>query len=159
MKDAGRLPLWTTDFADACRTWARFVRIAEDFRRRHPDRAYTVTNESLITDPEGAMRNVLDFLALPQEAAPARFLRSNRINSSFAGSGKSDDAPPALTEPWREWLPEQHEVFFENAGEMMIDCGLAAEAELRAGLLPRDADENAASRTATGGPLPGLPGT
>ena len=80
MKSAGRLPLWTTDFADACRTWGRFVGIARDFGRRHPDRAYTVTNERLITDPEGAMRDVFDFLAVPQEPATARFLRSNRIN-------------------------------------------------------------------------------
>jgi GT2 family glycosyltransferase len=153
MKGAGRLPLWTTDFADACRTWARFVRIARDFGRRHPDRAYTVRNERLITDPGGAMRDVLDFLAVPQEPAPARFLRSNRINSSFAGSGKSDSAPPALTEPWLEWLPEQHEVFFENAGEMMIACGLATEAELLAGATQA---ENGADRTANGLPSPDL---
>jgi hypothetical protein len=42
--------------------------------------------------------------------------------------------PPALSEPWREWLPEQREAFLENAGETMIECGLATEAELRASL-------------------------
>jgi len=157
MKDAGRLPLWTTDFADACRTWARFVRIARDFGQRHPDRAYTVTNERLITDPGGAMRDVLGFLAMPQEPAPARFLRSNRINSSFAGSGKSDEAPPALTEPWREWLPEQHEVFFENAGGLMIDCGLATESELLAGQESTEAGTGNGAGTPPGGmPLRGL---
>ncbi len=133
MKDAGRLPPWTTDFGDACRTWDRFVGIASDFCRRHPDRAFTVRNERLITDPDDAMREVLDFLAVRQEPAPADFLRTNRINSSFAGSGKSEKAPPAITEPWREWLPEQHEVFFENAGGTMIECGLATEAELLSG--------------------------
>ena len=33
MRSAGRLPPWTTDFHDACRTWTRFVRIATDFCR------------------------------------------------------------------------------------------------------------------------------
>ena len=123
MRDAGRLPPWTTDFGDACRTWTRFVRIAADFGRRNPDRTHTLTNEGLITDPEDTMRGVLDFLGVPQEPGPARFLRENRINSSFAASGRSAQAPPALSEPWRDWLPEQREAFLENAGETMIDAG------------------------------------
>ena len=134
MRDAGRLPPWTTDFGDACRTWTRFVRIATDFGRRHPDRTHTLTNEGLITDPEDTMRGVLEFLGVPQEPGPARFLRENRINSSFAASGRSAQAPPALSEPWREWLPEQREAFLENAGETMIECGLATEAELLEGV-------------------------
>ena len=133
MRDAGRLPPWTTDFGDACRTWTRFVRIATDFGNRNPDRAHTLTNEGLITDPEDTIRGVLEFLAVPQEPGPARFLRENRINSSFAASGRSAQAPPTLSEPWRDWLPEQREAFLENAGETMIECGLATEAELRAG--------------------------
>jgi GT2 family glycosyltransferase len=133
MKSAGRLPLWTRDFRDACRAWARFVRIASDFCQRHPDRAFTVTNERLITDPDEAMREVLEFLGVRQEPAPARFLRTNRINSSFAASGKSVDWPPELTDPWREWDPEQRLAFFEEAGETMAACGLATEAELLAG--------------------------
>jgi hypothetical protein len=130
MRNAGRLPAWTSDFGDACRTWARFVRMATDFGRRNPERMHTVTNEQLITDPDAAMRSVLGFLGLAQEPGPALFLRTNRINSSFAASGSSEDAPPTLSEPWREWLPEQRETFLENAGETMIECGLATEAEL-----------------------------
>jgi GT2 family glycosyltransferase len=133
MRNAGRLPPWTSDFADACRTWAQFVRIAVDFCRRNPERTHTVTNEQLITAPDNAMRGVLEFLGVPQEPGPARFLRTNRINSSFAASGRSEQAPPALSEPWREWLPEQREIFAEISGEMMIECGLATEAELLAG--------------------------
>jgi glycosyltransferase involved in cell wall biosynthesis len=130
LKSAGRLPPWTTDFRDACRTWVRFVDIASDLCRRHPERAHTVANERLITAPEDAIREVLEFLDAPQESAPAEFLRTNRINSSFAASGKSDQSPPALTEPWLEWLPEQRQVFYDEAGETMIASGFATEAEL-----------------------------
>jgi GT2 family glycosyltransferase len=143
MRDAGRLPPWTSDFADACRTWTQFVRVAMEFGRRSPDRTHTVTNERLITDPEDAMRGVLEFLGLPEEPGPARFLQTNRINSSFAASGRSEQAPPALSEPWLEWLPEQREVFLEIAGEMMIECGLATEAELLAGSPSIDRGGNA----------------
>ena len=132
MKSAGRLPPWTTDFRNACRTWARYTRIASEFCRRHPERAFTVANERLITDPEDAMCEVLEFLGEPKETAPAEFLRSHRINSSFAGSGRAADGPPALTEPWLEWLPEQRNAFFEEACETMAVCGLATEAELLA---------------------------
>jgi glycosyltransferase involved in cell wall biosynthesis len=133
MKSAGRLPPWTTDFRDACRTWARFTRIASDLCRRHPERAFTVANERLITDPDDAMREVLEFLGVRPDPAPAQFLRTHRINSSFAASGSSAQAPPTLTEPWREWLPEQRSAFFEEAGEMMVECGLATETELLGG--------------------------
>ena len=156
MRDAGRLPPWTTDFGDACRTWTRFVRIATDFGRRNPDRTHTLTNEGLITDPEDTMRGVLEFLGVPQEPGPARFLRENRINSSFATSGRSAQAPPGLSEPWREWLPEQRETFLESAGETMIECGLATEAELSARGTPPDDTGNGAGGTANGLPLPGL---
>jgi GT2 family glycosyltransferase len=129
MKSAGRLPPWASDFGDACRTWARFAGIASDFCRRHPERAFTVTNERLITDPDHAMREVLEFLGVRQEPSPARFLRTNRINSSFAASGRSSEGPSALAEPWQEWLPEQRRVFLEAAGETMVACGLATEVE------------------------------
>jgi hypothetical protein len=130
MKSAGRLPPWATDFRDACRSWARFTRMASDFCRRHPDRALTIANERLITDPDGAMAEVLAFLGVGHESAPADFLRTNRINSSFAPSGRAADTPPVLSEPWGEWLPEQRRTFVEEAGETMIACGLATEAEL-----------------------------
>jgi hypothetical protein len=134
MKSAGRLPPWATDFRDACRTWARFVGIASDLCRRYPERAFTVRNERLITEPDGAMREVLEFLGVGNEPAPAEFLRTHRINSSFADSGSSGVAPPTLSEPWREWLPEQRHAFFEEAGETMVASGLATEADLLVGV-------------------------
>jgi glycosyltransferase involved in cell wall biosynthesis len=156
MRSAGRVPPWASDFRDACRSWARFTRIASEFCRRHPERALTVTNEHLIGDPDGAMREVLEFLGVRGEPAPARFLSTNRINSSFAPSGRPADTTLAVTEPWREWLPEQRNVFFEEAGDVMMACGLATEAELIAGGFSTDgtstqgggrAEQDAASRT------------
>jgi GT2 family glycosyltransferase len=157
MKEAGRLPPWTTDFADACRTWARFTRIASDFCSRNPERSFTVTNESLITDAEGSMREVLDFLGLSYEPAPAEFLRTNRINSSFVASGKSEVAPPALSEPWLEWLPQQRSVFHREAGEMMVALGLATESDLISGVEPAGdgGTPNGAGRTESEIRLPG----
>jgi glycosyltransferase involved in cell wall biosynthesis len=132
MQKAGRLPPWATDFRDSCQTWARLVGIASDFCERHPDRSLTVTNERLITEPGEAVRAVLEFLGVPYEAAPAQFLRTHRINSSFAGSGRSEHAPPTLSEPWREWAPERRSVFYEEAADTMVAKGLASHAELLA---------------------------
>ncbi len=132
MKSAGRLAPWATDFRDACRTWARFTDTAAQFCRRHPERAFTVANERLITEPEAAMREVLGFLDCRQEPGPATFLRTHRINSSFATSGRSAEAPPSLTEPWQEWLAEQRSVFNKEAGGTMVACRLATRDELLA---------------------------
>jgi hypothetical protein len=90
-----------------------------------------------------------------QEPRPARLLRENRINSSFAASGSSEQAPPALSEPWREWLPEQREAFLENAGETMIECGLATEGELLAGPDSIDGGTGNGPRSTAGRVSPG----
>jgi hypothetical protein len=81
-------------------------------------------------------------------------LRTHRINSSFAASGKSEGAPPALTEPWKEWLPEQRQVFSDEAGETMVACGLATESELLAGAEVPDGD----GAPNGGGPRSGISG-
>ena len=102
------------------------------------------------------MREMLGFLDCRQEPGPATFLRTHRINSSFATSGRSAEAPPGLTEPWREWLPEQQEVFFEEAGQTMIDCGFATEAESLADTTSRSASNNGGSASAPADREPGL---
>jgi GT2 family glycosyltransferase len=138
MRTAGRLPPWATDFRDACRAWARFTRIATAFCRSHPERALTVMNQHLTTKPDEAMREVLEFLGVGHEPAPARFLRTHRINSSFPSSGMPADTPHASPDPWREWQPEQRRAFLEEAGKTMVACGLATQSELTAEELPTD---------------------
>jgi GT2 family glycosyltransferase len=151
MRKAGRLPPWTSDFGDACRTWARFVDKSVEFCDRHPQRTHTVRNEQLITEPQEAMRDVLEFLGVAQEPGPARFLRTNRINSSFAASGRSEEAPPELSEPWLAWPPEQRDAFVEYAGRTMVECGLSTEAELGAGVESIEQETgNGAGPAATG---------
>jgi hypothetical protein len=138
MKQAGRLPPWAVDFRDACHTWERLTRLASNFCRQHSERAFTVRNERLITDPDDAMNEVLEFLGVAREAAPVQFLRTHRINSSFAPSGRSEHAPPELTEPWNEWPAEQRYVFFDEAGEQMVARGLITEPELLAWVTSTD---------------------
>ncbi|MEK6250797.1 MAG: glycosyltransferase [Actinomycetota bacterium] len=129
-RSSGRLPSWAADFREACQTWAGLTHLASEFCCENPERTFTVTNERLITDSDGAMHDLLEFLSLRQEPGPAELLRTQRINSSFVGTGRAELAPPALSEPWLEWLPEQRHLFMEEAGELMVSCGFATEAEL-----------------------------
>jgi glycosyltransferase involved in cell wall biosynthesis len=129
---SGRLPSWAADFREACTTWARLTRLALDFCAEHPERTLTITNEQMIADPEGVMRETLTFLGLHHEEAPARFLRTQRINSSFAASGASSQAPLSAGEPWMDWTQEQRIVFQAEAGQVMVECGMATEDELAA---------------------------
>lgn len=128
---AARMPTWASDFDNACETWARFTGIAADFAHEHPDRTFTVTNERLTAEPEAAMHDVLAFLGVRQQPGPAELLRTQRINSSFAASGRSTQSP-TLAEPWLDWLPEQRSTFMTHASERMVSCGLVDEAELHA---------------------------
>lgn len=130
---AGYLPGWAMDFREACRTWSTFAGKAQAFCTQHPERGFTVTNEELVRDPQSGFRRVLEFLGAAEDAAPAAFFSSNRINSSF-GAGQPAPLAGDLSQPWLKWTAEQNQIFFEEAGAMMIAAGLASEEELA----PRD---------------------
>ena len=131
MRSAGQLPEWAWDFEAACRTWALFTGTAVAFCERHPDRSFTVSNERLITDPDGMVRDALEFLRVPPEPEPARYLRTHRINSSFASRERPVDQPPGfLTEPWGSWTSSERTAFRELAGETMLKCGLVTGPDL-----------------------------
>jgi GT2 family glycosyltransferase len=128
MEEAGRLPAWTRDFHDACRTWSRFVNIAMEFADRLPERVLTVRNEHLAADPEGGFRQILSFLGASYEPAPAHFFATHRINSSFRDKG-ADGSP---RDPWRDWTSEQQTIFEAQAGPTMETHGLIGESRLSA---------------------------
>ena len=90
MKSAGRLPPWTTDFRDACRTWARFV--AHRSGLLPPPSRALVHGHQRAPDHRPGGRDARG-ARVPRRAprSPRRreFLRTHRINSSFAASGRS----------------------------------------------------------------------
>jgi hypothetical protein len=117
---------WTTDFREACRSWAGYVDAATAFCRAHPDRCFAVANERLSADPEGTFRGMFDFLGVPYEERPIRHFRRHRKNSSFATEWRGDH-PETLAEPepWLGWSGERRRAFVEEAGEAMTRAGLA----------------------------------
>lgn len=125
--DQGRfLPPWSSDFATACRSWSDSVEKAVAFAEKHPGRCLTVTNEDLVENPQAGFGRILTFLGAPYESAPADFLGSNRINSSF---GRSTDPVRVkeLLKPWVDWTRDQQRIFREQAGETFAKVWPAAE--------------------------------
>jgi hypothetical protein len=123
-------PAWSADFAEACRTWRRFVEAALHFQARFPDRCLTVVNEQVVADPAGEFGEILQFIHAPHEDGPANFFRSNRVNSSFVQPPDSSAGSRSWAGPWGLWSPEQRRIFVEEAGATMLEYGLAAESEL-----------------------------
>lgn len=105
---------WAKDFHQACRVWSEYATAAMDFCALHPDRVLTVVLEDLVGDPRGGLARVLGFLGAAYDEAPARFFKSNRVNSSFEGG--PPESPGAV---WSGWSPEQREVFSEEAGRVL----------------------------------------
>ena len=116
---AAHIGAWSTDFREACRSWARYVDAASAFAARHPERSLTVRHELLARAPAEEFRRIFDFLELAHEDGPAEYFASYRINSSFGADGAGGAAP------WESWNEEQREVFEEEAGAAMANSGLS----------------------------------
>jgi hypothetical protein len=96
-----------------------------DFCDGNADRAMVVRYEDLVAAPEATFRSIHRFLAVADESAPARFLASRRINSSFDGRRRLSGGE--ICEQWRE---EQRRTFAEVAGPTMLRCGYSTTDEL-----------------------------
>lgn len=121
---------WRDDFAGACATWRRYVEAALEAQARYPTRCLTVKNEDLCLRPESSFRAIFSFLGIDEEPAPATFFHTQRINSSFSKAQRDEATNMILSRPWPGWSGEQRRVFLAEAGDLMIKCGFATEAEL-----------------------------
>jgi hypothetical protein len=122
---------WSSDFREACRTWAHFVRLAMGFCESHPTRCLTVVNEELVEDPPKTFRRIFDLVGAPYEGGPAEFVRTNRINSSYAERPASvPGSPTAHEDRWKAWTPEQCRTFLDEAGPTLTRYRLATVEEL-----------------------------
>lgn len=120
---------WARDFERACFTWAHYVAKGLDFEKVWPDRTMRVRHADLLADAAGKCRMMLQFLGMPQDAAPASFLSDGRINSSYDNQNPEDirarKSLQRLKEsPWDSWSEEQKATFTRLAGSMMEAAGL-----------------------------------
>jgi hypothetical protein len=109
---------WASDIRKACETWCEHVETATNFCERHPGRTTVVRYEDLVAAPEATFASIFGFLGIADEAGPARFLSSKRINSSF-----TETARPTSEELWSRWDAERRRVFTEVAGATMLRTG------------------------------------
>jgi hypothetical protein len=124
-------PAWAKDFETACRTWSKYVLLASDFCRRHPDRTLTVRYEQLESEPGRVFYDVLRFLGETPMPAPAKFVKTNRINSSFQKDPRARPPRSGPREIWDAWTPAERTTFATLAGDVLRElCGVA-DTELR----------------------------
>jgi Sulfotransferase family len=116
---------WATDMADACETWRDHVDAGMNFCDESADRAMVVSYEDLVAAPEATFGAIHGFLGVADEEAPARFLASRRINSSFGGTPRRSPS-----EIWDGWGEEQRRTFARIAGPTMLRFGFATRNEM-----------------------------
>lgn len=126
MRSANFLPPWEHNFREACKVWKRDAEAAEEFCRHCPGRCLTIRHDRLEDDPSETLRQTLAFLKAPYDEAPAAFVQTRRINSSF--QGKAD--PEMRRRPWQRWTAEQRRTFVEEAGDALVRFGFATAEEL-----------------------------
>lgn len=121
---------WASDFAEACRTWAWFVDQAVKFGAAKPARYLAVPYEFMNESPEGCFASVLEFLDVEFDEAPAEFIRTRRINSSYQADGPKAGEYLGPPSPWEEWSADQRRTFIEEAGRTFLEHRFGTEREL-----------------------------
>ena len=121
---------WGATFRTACITWRQHVVAAMDFAAARPDRCLTVQNEGLVHDPEEGVSRIFQFLGVSYDRRPVEFFRSRQINSSFQRGSVGPLPAEFLSYPWKQWTLEQRQTFLEEAGAMMVRCGLLTADQL-----------------------------
>ena len=123
---------WAKDFGRACFTWAHYVEKGLEFELAFPGRVLRVQHRQLVDDPRGTCAGILDFLGAPPSCAPADFLATSRVNSSYgnvaAGDIRAVKDPGALKDrPWDAWSEDMRAHFKQVAGESMRLAGIQVD--------------------------------
>ena len=127
---------WMTDFRAACRTWRDHVEAARSFEEERPDRCLTVVSEQLLREPAAGFERIFEYLGEWPDAAVAEAFTTRRLHSSFVAEPRDGETNPAEVAklldaaPWQEWSASRRAVFVDEAGQTMVDCGLASREEL-----------------------------
>lgn len=111
-------------FEEHCLAWATSVekyRYLQDFPQ-----AILVRHEDLTDDPETVMKEVLPFLNLDEEHAPAEFLRSTLVHPLDESTKTNVDVRSVLGHRRRVdygWEPEHWDTFEAVCGAAMAELG------------------------------------
>lgn len=130
VRRSGHLPRWPEDFKFACTSWLQCVEKSLTYCSTHPDRGMTVPYDKLVVDPEPEFRRIFEFLGLTYEEAPATFLSSTRINSSFYRDFSNPKECDPRQEPWENWTPERKVTFLSQLAPMLVKHGLTEALDL-----------------------------
>jgi hypothetical protein len=111
------------DFATACNDWRGLVNCGIELEQSHADRVLRVWHSRMSADPASFMDEVLSFLGAEASDAPAEFLRSNLINSSFSkGPSQAADGPARPQQSARarveRWDAAKRKVYERIAGSL-----------------------------------------
>lgn len=105
---------WTTDFEYACNTWNTYIEKGMRFELNNQDVCIKVRNEDLTSNAEGVFGEVFESLGIAYNAAPASFISSKRLNSSYDTgfkSKQSNDTPASSGNS--KWSDEMENRFWE----------------------------------------------
>ena len=133
LTDRDQLPSWARGFQVGATQWRTFVETATSFCERRPDRTLTISHEQLSSNPEEEFRRVFAFLRAEDNPDAATFVRTQRINSSFASSDwAANNGSNGAAAAWASWSKEERAMFVSEAGDLMVRLGFVAPGELQA---------------------------
>jgi hypothetical protein len=128
MLNSGFKSWWARNFFLACATWVVFARRGLALEEAYPERTLRVRHEDIVNDPSRVVAEVLDFIGLPDDERPAKFLEINRVNSSFDNDdGKKiqdvKDTRALKLRRWSSWGRMRILIFRWIAGRTMRTLG------------------------------------
>ena len=111
------------EFERRCRFWSDRV-FRYDYLRHH-ERAETVRFEQFVEDDAATFERLLDHLALPPDAAPARFTSTTLVHPLDQPTAQADPKAELAKRgrAYEAWTDEQKEVFKRVCSDAMAHLG------------------------------------
>lgn len=112
------------EFANHCRAWTKGVARYETLR--NDEAVLLVRQEDLAAEPYATLHSVFDFLNLPYEDRPIRFLRETVVHPLDQSTLQNVDATTYFAgrqRGYEQWSQEQRRLFYDMCGDAMQKMG------------------------------------
>ncbi|MBB5211722.1 tetratricopeptide repeat-containing sulfotransferase family protein [Microbulbifer hydrolyticus] len=109
---------WSYDLEELGSYYVEYQKLMQDWQDLLGDRIYTVNYETLVADPQGATRALLDWLELPFESACLKFYQTQTVAATASASQVREPIHQRSSGRWQKFAAQlqPYRTVLESAG-------------------------------------------
>jgi hypothetical protein len=104
--------------------WEKTVSYVQEFEQRFPGKVYSVRYESLLSQPETALKGIFRFLGLDDQAETIQQVIEKTAFDKKQSKGEKSFFRKGTSGDWKNYFkPSDKSLFKKTAGKLLIDLG------------------------------------